>query len=308
MQIDIISAPMSYGCDKPGCELAPDKIKESGINEILNKLGYKTNNLEKIEYSHISEENKFKDSKNMKYLSSIIELNEKLAKQTQQALNQNNIALILGGDHSIAMGSIAGASSTVELDKFGVIWIDAHGDLNTEETSSSKNVHGMPLAASMDIGNKSLTNIHEDRKKVKPNNVYHIGARDLDQGEIDLIKSIDINMYTTKTIRQIGIDNILDDVIQKIKQKRLDKIHLSFDIDFISGEYVVGTGTRVNNGFNIEETKHILSRICSELPNIKSIDIVELNPKLDINEQTSKITIDIIETIFKNMNKQISDI
>ena len=308
MQIDIISAPMSYGCDKPGCELAPDKIKESGINEILNKLGYKTNNLEKIEYSHISEENKFKDSKNMKYLSSIIELNEKLAKQTQQALNQNNIALILGGDHSIAMGSIAGASSTVELDKFGVIWIDAHGDLNTEETSSSKNVHGMPLAASMDIGNKSLTNIHEDRKKVKPNNVYHIGARDLDQGEIDLIKSIDINMYTTKTIRQIGIDNILDDMIQKVKQKRLDKIHLSFDIDFISGEYVVGTGTRVNNGFNIEETKHILSRICSELQNIKSIDIVELNPKLDINEQTSKITIDIIETIFKNMNKQISDI
>ena len=303
MQIDIISAPMSYGCDKPGCELAPDKIKESGINEILNKLGYKTNNLEKIEYSHISEENKFKDSKNMKYLSSIIELNEKLAKQTQQALNQNNIALILGGDHSIAMGSIAGASSTVELDKFGVIWIDAHGDLNTDETSSSKNVHGMPLAASMDIGNKSLTNIHEDRKKVKPNNVYHIGARDLDQGEIDLIKSIDINMYTTKTIRQIGIDNILDDMIQKVKQKRLDKIHLSFDIDFISGEYVVGTGTRVNNGFNIEETKHILSRICSELPNIKSIDIVELNPKLDINEQTSKITIDIIETIFKNMNK-----
>lgn len=295
MKLDIIGVPTFYGCDNPGTEFGPHKLREKNIVGVLKEKGYEVNDLGDLNIEEVESKDKLKDSKVMKYLKPIVDMNEELAIKVHDSLNKGKFPLILGGDHSIAMGSIAGANAAYE--NIGVIWLDAHGDVNTYNTSDSKNVHGMPLAASMNIGHESLTSIYNKRIKVHPGNVFHLGGRDIDKGEQDLIDKIDSNFYTNKDMRKMGIDNCVNDVISKIKEKNLDAIHLSFDLDFIDSEYVPGTGTRVSEGFTVDETKHILSTILKSVK-INSMDIVELNTKLDIDDTTANIAMDIVDHIF----------
>ena len=304
MDIRLIGAPIFYGCDNPGTELATKKLRELDIVYKLESYGHKVNDIGDILVPYVPEEEKFKLSNNMKYLEPIINTNKKLAYEVEQSLKEGEFPLILGGDHSIGIGAIAGVSNHYK--NIGVIWIDAHADINTDITSSSKNVHGMPLAIAMGIGHESLTSINKNRVKVNPKNVFHLGGRDFDKGEIELIDKIDSNFYTNKDLRREGIDNIINDIIEKIEKSNLDAVHISLDIDFIDYEYVPGTGTRVKEGFTVEETKHILKRL-SSISIIKSIDIVELNPRLDIKDTTANIVIELIDSLFKSKTNELQE-
>lgn len=291
MKISLIGVPTYYGCDNRGTEKGPDKLREVNIIEEINSLGIEVNDLGNIYIDKIEERDKFKNNKNIKYFESIYSMNLKLAHQVDYCLKNGTFPLVLGGDHSIALGSITGASKHSK--NLGVIWIDAHGDFNTEFTSPSKNSHGMSLACLCGYGNSSLINLYYNGTKIKEENVFHIGGRDIDFDEQILIDSSKVNMYTYKVIEKVGLEKVMDEIIIKCKSKKIDGLHISLDIDFMDKYLVEGTGTRVEGGYTLEDTKYILTELI-KTGIVKSMDLVEFNPRLDINDKTLEICKELI--------------
>ncbi|NMM62766.1 arginase [Clostridium sp. P21] len=296
MNINLIGVPMFFGSDKKGVEFGPNKLREKGIKEILTKNNHTVYDYGNLYVKDITEKEKFDFHSNMKYLKSIIDVNKNLAHEVYSSLTSNSFPLIIGGDHSLGLGSISGASKYNR--DIAVIWVDAHGDINTHETSPTGNVHGMPLAAAMGIGFNELTDLYYKGVKVNSKNVFIIGARDLDDGEKALIKHKDLNVYSTKDIENIGIEKILKEVHSQITDNGISRIHLSFDIDCLDSDLVPGTGTPVKNGMNLEQAKYLLKYLM-ETTLVKSMDFVELNPMLDKNDFTADMCIDLIDWTFK---------
>lgn len=303
MAVHIIGMPINHGADKPGSNLGPDKFRDMGIESALKNLGYDVRDLGNIEVADVTEEHKYKQHASLKYYDVIVDANTKLAFKVYESISQGNFPLVLGGDHSLGIGSIAGVSKAVK--NLGVIWIDAHGDLNTDKTTLTGNIHGMPLAASMGKGPDKLVNLFEHRVKVKDENIVHIAGRDLDPGEIELIRNSKIKVFSMDEIKRSGIDKVIEDSINYLKDK-VDGIHVSFDIDSIDSLYVPGTGTPVGNGLTIEETKRILAAL-SASGMMVSLDFVELNPILDKGNVTANISMELIRLIFENLVVPIKD-
>ena len=294
MNISIIGMPLFYGCDRPGVEKGPDILRENNLDKILEKNHHVTD-LGNIDVDYIESKDKFLENDKLKYLKQVVDANNRLASKVYEALTNNTLPFIIGGDHSLALGSIAGSSKYFGND-LGVIWIDAHGDINTETTSPSGNIHGMPLAASMGIGYDKLTSIFFDSFKVKPENVFILACRDLDQGEVELIDKLKINVWNIDEIQNGDLDKIISDLLSKIKEKNIKNIHLSYDIDCLDPEYVPGTGTPVDNGLTFEESKKLLKSILSTSL-VKSMDFVEYNPELDSNNRTKETCIELLNII-----------
>lgn len=294
MDISIIGMPLFYGCDRPGVEKGPDILRENNLDKILEKNHHVTD-LGNIDVDYIESKDKFLENDKLKYLKQVVDANNRLASKVYEALTNNTLPFIIGGDHSLALGSIAGSSKYFGND-LGVIWIDAHGDINTETTSPSGNIHGMPLAASMGIGYDKLTSIFFDSFKVKPENVFILACRDLDQGEVELIDKLKINVWNIDEIQNGDLDKIISDLLSKIKEKNIKNIHLSYDIDCLDPEYVPGTGTPVDNGLTFEESKKLLKSILSTSL-VKSMDFVEYNPELDLNNRTKETCIELLNII-----------
>ncbi|WP_201767865.1 arginase [Schnuerera ultunensis] len=298
MNIDLIGVPINYGCDKEGPQYGPNTLREHRIVDLIKNNGHTVYDLGNIVIPQVPEEEKYSGHANMKYLYPIVEMCNNLAQQVYTSLKANSFPFVMGGDHSLGMGSIAGGSKYFK--EMAVIWIDAHGDINTYETSPSGNIHGMPLAASMNISHPALTNIYYHGQKVKPENVYILGARDMDPGEIELAKNTQLSLYTMEAIRKEELENILNTIIKKIKASNVDGVHLSFDIDALDKSIVPGTGTPVANGFNLEEGKTIFTMLLEE-DLITSMDFVELNPLLDkANGKTIETSMAILQHIFKS--------
>lgn len=296
MNINLIGVPINYGCDRQGAEQGPSILRENHMINLIKNAKYKIYDLGDLTIPKVSVEDKYIGHNHMKYLDPVIEINTNLAEQVYTSLKSNNFPFIIGGDHSLGIGSIAGAAKI--FNEIAVIWVDAHGDINTDKTSPSGNIHGMPLAASMGVGHSSLTNLYFEGQKVKPENVYIIGARDLDPGEVQLAKDLNLNLYTMDIIKEKGLKNVLDEVILKVKDSNVDGVHLSFDIDVLDKSIVPGTGTPVSEGFQLEEGKLILSNLLGE-GFVASMDFVELNPLLDDeDDNTTKACLKLIQHIF----------
>jgi arginase len=231
----------------------------------------------------------------------IIENSKINAFRVHESISKGNFPLTLGGDHSLGMGSIAGVSKNIK--NLGVVWIDAHGDLNTHETTITGNIHGMPLAASIGKGPDKLVNLFEHRIKVKDENVVHIAGRDLDPGEVDIIENSKINAFTMEKIKKYGIDKIIEESLAYLKSN-VDAIHVSFDIDSIDSLFVPGTGTPVGGGLTLEEAKKLLAALAASGMMV-SLDFVELNPLLDNDDETAKVSIDLLKCVFENYNSSI---
>ena len=297
MIINLIGVPINYGCDKEGVQYGPDKLREFGIVRALENNKNKVYDLGNINVPIYSSEMKYKWHEKMKYLNPVIDVNTNLAHSVYCSLSGNCFPIVMGGDHSLGMGSIAGASKYFK--ELAIIWVDAHGDINDSESSPTGNIHGMPLATSLGIGHDLAKNLYYEGIKIKPENVYIVGARDLDKGEIDLADRMNINLYTMQIIRQRGLDIILEEIIVKIKASNVEGVHLSFDIDVLDRSLVPGTGTRVIDGFNLEESKIVLNKIFNSKL-ITSMDIVELNPSIDdLDESTAKICMGLLNHIGK---------
>src|SRR5690625_190788 len=292
MDINVIGVPLYYGCDRKGVELGPDKLREKDVLDIISKHGHNVTDRGDLFINEIPDKEKYENHPKMKYLNEIIKVNSNLAHEVYTSLDKDKFPLIIGGDHALGLGSVSGSSRYFE--DIAVIWVDAHGDINTPETSPSGNVHGMPLGASLGAGDQQLTDLYFKGVKVKPENVFIIGASDLDPGEIKLAEEKNINIYDVDLIRQQGIEVVMKTVLNEIKQRDIQAIHLSYDLDSMDGPLVPGTGLPIPGGFSVNQVKTIFKALF-ETELVRSMDIVELNPLLDKNDQTAELAIDIVD-------------
>lgn len=298
MNISIIDMPLFYGCDKPGVEQGPKILRENNLLDIFNK-SHNVCDMGEVHVKNVSSNDKYAANAKMKYLDEVVRSNIGLADKVYAALENSTLPLVIGGDHALAIGSIAGASKYFEND-LAVVWVDAHGDINTLETSPSGNIHGMPLASSMGIGHEALTNIYSSSQKVKPENVFLLGCRDLDLGEIEIIKNYNLNIWTMRDIKDKGISTVLKELLEAINKNNIKNIHLSFDIDSLDPKYVPGTGTPVEDGLSFSEGKEVLETILNTSL-VKSMDFVEFNPVLDKNKKTLETCIELLKVISNNL-------
>lgn len=290
--IDIIGFPMDLGAGRRGVDMGPSALRIAGISPKLESLGYEVNDHGDIFIQN--QEGQRLINPKLKFLDEIVRTSEQLAKKVEKSLDEDRFPLCLGGDHSMALGTLAGVASHCRKNnkEIGLIWIDAHGDLNTDETTPSGNIHGMSVAASLGIGNSNLTNIFGFAPKVKPENCVLIGVRSLDQGEKDLVNKLGIKVYTMTEIDRKGIGFIINKVLKDLKS-RVQHIHVSFDVDSIDPSTAPGVGTPVNGGLNYREA-HLLMESIAECGCMSSLEVAEVNPILDNQNRSAEITAELV--------------
>lgn len=291
--ISIIGVPMDLGQTRRGVDMGPSAIRYAGIIERLEKLQYTVHDLGNINISRPDRHAPEREDQ-LRNLLEVVEANEDLAKVVDGEVGKNRFPLVLGGDHSIAIGSLAGVSKHYE--NLGVIWYDAHGDINTVETSPSGNIHGMSLAVSLGYGHSKLTEILHKEPKIKPENVVLIGVRDLDPGEKELLRKLNIKVYTMHEIDRIGMTQVMNETIDYLKS-RTDGVHLSFDLDGINPSEAPGVGTPVIGGVTYRES-HLAMEMLAESNLITSAEFVEVNPMLDDKNKTAILTVALVGSLF----------
>ena len=290
--ISIIGFPMDLGAGRRGVDMGPSALRIAGLQQKLEKLGYSVNDTGNIKIE-IMERQKIKDAR-LKYLSEIIKTSKILADKVNSELEKGNFPLCIGGDHSMAIGTIAGISSYCKKRKLktGIIWIDAHADMNTDKTTPSGNIHGMPLAASLGFGNKELINFYGFSPKLLPENCALIGIRSIDEAEKEIIKKLNLSVYTMQEIDKLGIHRIINKVLKQFRQN-VDHIHISFDVDSVDPAIAPGVGTPVQGGLSFREA-HLLMESIAECGCMSSLEIAEVNPILDNKNKSANFTVDLI--------------
>jgi len=290
--VNIIGFPIDLGADRRGVDMGPSAVRIAGLEERLRQLGYEVIDEGDV-HILIMESQKIENPK-LKYLDEIIKTSEVLARSVEDILIKDHFPLCLGGDHSMAIGSIAGIASYCRKKKkeLGVIWIDAHADMNTDETTPSGNIHGMPLAAAVGMGDHSLTKFYGICPKVKPENVVIIGARNVDQGERELIRKSGVIVYTMTDIDRQGIHTIIYKTLKQF-QKSVDHIHVSFDLDSLDPVIAPGVGTPVRGGLNYREA-HSLMEAIADCGCMSSFDVTEVNPILDDRNKSAELAVELI--------------
>ena len=271
--------------------MGPSAIRYAGLEERLENLGYKVSDLGDI---HLANGRSMVGDEQVETVDLVADINHKLAVKVNGIIDKGDFPLILGGDHSIAMGSLAGIAKYYK--NLGVIWYDAHGDLNTFETSPSGNAHGMPLAASLGLGHPKFTNILEYSPKVKPENIVLIGARALDEGEKKLIKDLHIKVYSMHEIDRLGMTRVMEETIAYLKD-RCDGVHLSLDLDGLDPADAPGVGTPVYGGISYRES-HLAMEMLAEADIITSAEFVEVNPILDEKNRTASVAVALAGSLF----------
>ncbi|MEB7463406.1 arginase [Staphylococcus succinus] len=293
-KIEIIGAPSTYGQRKLGVNLGPDAIRYAGLVERIRAIGLAVEDTGNIEVPTIDLDKFNSEQNGLRNLEEIITVSNNLSEAVSKSVEKNHFPLTLGGDHSIAIGSISGVSK--HYDNLGVIWYDAHGDLNIPEESPSGNIHGMPLRVLAGDGDEQLVNISNYTPKVKPEHIVLIGMRDLDEGERRYIKENNIKTYTMADVDRYGIQQIIEETIEYLEHKT-DGIHLSLDVDGLDPVETPGTGTRVLGGLTYRES-HFALELLHSSNLITSMDIVEVNPLIDQNNHTAEQAVSLVGSFF----------
>jgi arginase len=290
--ITVIGFPMDLGSGRRGVDMGPSALRIAGLENKLEQLGYKVEDTGDIDIE-IMEKQKLHNPK-LRYLKEIIKTSKVLASRVEKVLEQNKFPLCIGGDHSMALGTISGVSSYCKKNKLtlGVIWIDAHTDMNTDETSPTGNIHGMPLAASMGLGNDELVNLYGFAPKLTPENCAIIAARSIDIEERKIIKKLNPTVYTMSDVDKLGIHRIISRVLKQFKEK-VDHIHVSFDVDSVDPNFAPGVGTPVPGGLNYREA-HLLMEAIAECGCMSSLEVAEVNPILDMHNSSAVFAADLI--------------
>lgn len=295
VKIDIIGAPTAFGQPKLGVSLGPDAVRFCDLTGKLKMLGH-----EVLDKGNVSGNYRIEyDTHNVKNNEGLINFEQvkdfsgNLANEVEKSLNNKHFPFIIGGDHSLSIGSVSGVAKKYK--NLGVLWIDAHGDINSSTTSPSGNIHGMPLGVLLGEGHDDLVNVHHEGPKLKHENVVLIGVRDLDDGEKAYIKKHSIKCYTMSDVRRLGLDAVITRALKHLKN--CDGIHLSLDVDSLDPLEMPGTGTKVNGGIFLSEMFLGLN-ILSQTNLLVSVDLVEVNPLLDNFNKTAEKAAMLAEYIF----------
>lgn len=294
-EISIIGVPMDLGQSRRGVDMGPSAIRYAGMIERLEKLHYTIHDLGNVDVPRPKpHQNNSYINEKLRNLHEVARANERLAKIVFEQVGLGRVPLVLGGDHSIAMGTLAGVSRHYE--NLGLIWYDAHGDINTHQTTPSGNIHGMSLAASLGFGHERLTSIMNDKPKVKPEHVVLIGVRDLDSEEKTLLKSLPVKVFTMHEVDRLGMPRVMKETIRYLQDKT-DGVHVSFDMDAIDPSEAPGVGTPVIGGLTYRES-HLALEMLSEAGIMTSAEFVEVNPMLDVRNKTADLTVALAGSLF----------
>jgi arginase len=284
-KISIIGVPMDFGQLHRGVDMGPAAVRYSKLVPRLRSLGLKVEDRGDINVP--VRDTLGIDGRN-NYTAEIAQICRDIYQEGKNAILENRFPLFIGGDHSIAIGTVGGVSHESSV---GLLWIDAHGDFNTPETSPSGNIHGMPLSILTGEGDDTLVNIGRSGAKIDPENVVLIGIRDLDEKEKQRLNDSDITVFTMRDIDEQGISAVLNKALMKFVH--LKKIHLSLDMDALDSIEVPGVGTPVAGGLTYREA-HLLMEILSDTGKLGSMDLVELNPILDNKNKTASLAVELI--------------
>lgn len=295
-KIDIIGANTAFGQPRLGVDLGPDAVRYAGLIPTLKNLNNDVEDKGNVSMNlKIDVESHSKDKvENLRNFSQVKEFSYELAQKVDESLSNDRFPLVIGGDHSLSIGSIAGVANHYK--NLGVIWYDAHGDINDGATSPSGNIHGMPLAVSLGLGHPDLVNLYNEGVKLKHQNVVLIGMRDLDEGEKEYIKEHNIKLFTATDVRKRGVDAVIQDALTYLEDKT-DAIHVSIDVDALDPIHTPGTGTPVTGGLSVVDTQ-ITMETLNKSNKVVSMDLVEVNPLLDEKNRTAEVAVDIAAFMF----------
>ena len=290
--LSILGVPLGYGASMAGVDIGPAALRVARLNQRIARLGYSVHDLGdmRLERPQLVPE----EDEKLKYVREISNACEQLAIEVEGILKAGQLPLILGGDHSIAIGSFAGVVSHYrkQNETLGLIWFDAHADMNTPETTPSGNIHGMPLAALLGYGTPELTNVAGFAPKLDPRLCAHVGARDIDPGERELIRKLGIRFFTMREIDERGMNDVMDEAI-KIASRGSAGYAVTFDVDVLDPGDAPGSGTLVRGGLTYREA-HLGMEKISEAGGMRSLEIVEINTALDVNNKTAELGVELI--------------
>ncbi len=295
--IDLIGVPLDLGASRRGVDMGPSAIRIAELESKLVSLGYEVTDLGNLDVAIPETEEVAEGEEVLRYKTPILETCFELLKKVESSLDGGSFPLVLGGDHSIALGSIAGASLhyAASNGRIGLVWFDAHGDFNTPETTLSGNIHGMPLAASLGMGDGDLVGLGGASPKVDPGNAVLIGARDLDPKERENIRESGITTYTMREVDERGMRSVVNEAIE-IASEGTEGIYVSLDLDVIDPDFAPGTGTPVVGGLSYREA-HLAMEILSDRADLVALDLVEVNPVIDNQNHTALLAVELVQSL-----------
>jgi len=292
--VDIIGVQMDKGAERRGVDMGPSAIRYAGLVDMLTDLDYTVNDRGDISDRGIGSRPEDNQHSRLKNLEAVNDINGRLYKKVLETLSAGHFPLIIGGDHSIGAGSATAIQQ--HFGKIGIIWVDAHGDYNTAESSPSGNIHGMPLAAVTGHGPKEIIPFkEEDSAFIDPQNAVLIGARALDAEERANIKKAGLSVFTMADIDKGGMYDVISEAV-RIASDGTEGIFLSFDLDAIDPAAAPGVGTPVNGGLTYREA-HLLCEYLATTNKLLGVEIVELNPILDDRNQTGEAAVQMISSL-----------
>jgi len=294
-KVTFIGVPLDLGAGRRGVDMGPSAFRLADIHQRVRELGYDVDDAGDIDVS--IQETRDAGDPRMKYLAEIRETCESLRDTVEGILAKGSVPVVMGGDHSIAMGTIAGLSRFHRRrgEKIGLIWFDAHGDMNTPETSPSGNIHGMPLAAVMGYGETTLVNLGGAAPMVDPANAAVVGLRDVDVAERVVIKKSGIGAYTMRDIDERGMRAVMEQAIARASAGTAG-IHVSFDLDGMDPDYAPGVGTPSPGGFSYREA-HLAMEMLADTTRVISAELVEANPILDQRNGTAVLGVGLLASL-----------
>jgi arginase len=291
-KIRIIGVPMDLGASRRGVDMGPSALRVAGLQARIKQLGHQVEDIGNISVKQ-PEEMSYGE-KRAKYLAEIADACKDLGAIVEKSLEESMLPVVLGGDHSIAAGTLSGIAAYFKKKekKIGLIWLDAHGDINTPESSPSGNVHGMPLAAAMGYGAIELVELQGFKPKVEPQNISLVGIRDLDSQEKKLAKKSGVHVFTMRDIDERGMREVMSDAL-KYAMDDTDGISVSLDMDFVDPSDAPGVGTPVRGGVTYREA-HLAMEMIADTEAMVSLEIVEINPVIDEHNRTALLGVELV--------------
>ncbi|MBN8555579.1 MAG: arginase [Deltaproteobacteria bacterium] len=296
--ISLIGVPMDLGQSRRGVDMGPSALRIAQVGERLERLGFQVTDRGNISVK--GRESLPQGNSQVKYRDEIAEASKRVSEIIYKVLQEDSTPVIFGGDHSIAMGSVAGISKfyNEQKKKIGVIWFDAHADINTPETSASGNVHGMPVAHILGVGAEEFLKISALRPMVDPKHFVYIGLRDLDPPEKDTIRKLGVKAFTMRDLDELGMKEVCSRAIE-IASNGTAGFHVSFDMDAIDPSNAPGVGTPAQGGISYREA-HLAMEMIFDTKKMISIEVTEVNPVLDHANKTAQLATEMILSAFGN--------
>jgi arginase len=291
-RIEIIGVPLDMGAGRRGVDMGPSALRVAELAKLIARLGYDVSDHGDLDVS--IPETTEPGRADLRFAEGVFAVTQRVAEVVEHTLRGGSMPLVLGGDHSISIGSIAGSSAffAERGARIGLVWLDAHGDCNTPQTTPSGNIHGMALAVGLGLGDPRFTNLHRPGRKVDPQHVALVGVRDLDPGEKENLKQVGVHVFTMREVDELGMGTVMRRAIE-IASMGTAGIHAQLDMDVLDPEEAPGTGTPIVGGVTYREA-HLAMEMLADTGKVIALDVVEINPILDEHNRTAQIATELV--------------